>query len=178
MNPAKELNQLRMELTWSPRQSNVPVDNFDLDVCAFMLDEDDRLLRDEYFVFYNNLRSPADAVVLKADDIDGADGEVLLINLSKVPAQVRRLLFLVTIYNAEARMQSFDDITDATVSLYDRTDGSPIVKCRLSDVAQGSTAVQFAEIVRGGDGEWSFRPLARGEREPLAHYVALYSRNT
>lgn len=174
----KDLNQLRVELTWSPRESDVPADNFDLDACAFLLDGDDKLLRDEYFVFYNNLRSPSDAVVLKADDIDGADGEVLLVNLAKVPAAVSRILFIVTIYHAEERMQSFDDVSDAAISLFDRADGSLIVRCPLSGVAPGSTAVKFGEIVRADGGKWQFRPLSSGERASLAKYVALYSRNS
>lgn len=176
MNRAKKLNQVRVELTWTPRVSDIPADNFDLDACAFLLDSTDKLVRDEYFVFYNNLRSPLDAVVLKADDIDGADGEVMFVNLDKVPHQVCRILFVVTIYNAEERLQSFDDVADAAISLYDRRDGRLIVRCPLDRVAKGSTAVQFGEIKRNASDEWEFCPLAVGERHPLAHYVALYTR--
>ncbi len=177
MKRAKKLNLVRVELTWTPRVSDIPADNFDLDACAFLLDGDDKLVRDEYFVFYNNLRSPEDAVVLKADDIDGADGEVMLVNLEKVPPQVSRILFVVTIYNAEERMQSFDDVSDAAISLYDRRDGKLIVSCPLAKVQKGATALQFGEFRREEGGEWEFYPLAVGEHQSLAHYVNLYSRS-
>jgi len=177
MISAQNLKQVRVELTWTAPFSDVPADNYDLDACAFLLDGSGKLPRDEFFVFYNNLRSPADAVVLKADDIDGGDGEVMLVNLEKVPEGVERILFLVTIYNAEERMQSFDNVADASISIYDRTDGKLILRSPLGDVASGSTAVEFGEIIRNERGHWLFRPLGKGSCAGLADYVAKYSAN-
>ncbi len=177
MISAQNIKQVRVELEWTAPVSDIPADNYDLDACAFLLDRSGKLPRDEFFVFYNNLRSPADAVVLKADDIDGGDGEVMLINLEKVPEEVERILFLVTIYNAEERMQSFDNVADASISIYDRTDGKLILRSPLGNVAPGSTAVEFGEIIRNVPGDWAFHPLAKGSRAVLADFVAKYSVN-
>ena len=171
----KSPRHARLELTWTPKPVNVPADNFDLDVCAFMLNSEGRLPADEYFVFYNNLRSPGDAVVLRADDIDGTDGEVMFVNLDQIPQQVSSVLFVVTIYNAEQRLQAFDQIAGAKVTLYDRDSGAAILSHDLTLASTGTTAMEFAMLERGADGQWQFRALDRASRRPLASFVAEYA---
>ncbi len=165
---------VRLELTWTPRPLTEPADNFDLDVCAFLLNDKGKLPADEYFVFYNNLRSPADAVVLRADDIDGSDGEVMFVNLDQLPRVVSSLLFIVSIYNAEQRLQTFDQIANAKVTLYDRDSGKEILSHDLSIAAAGATAVEFALISCEADGQWRFQALDHASKRPLSDFVRQY----
>lgn len=173
----KSPRHARIELTWTPKPVSVPADNFDLDVCAFMLNAEGKLPADEYFVFYNNLRSPSDAVVLRADDIDGTDGEVMFVNLDAIPSAVSSVLFLVTIYNAEQRLQAFDQIEDAKVTLYDRASGKVILSHDLTAGCAGATAMEFATLTRDDQERWQFVPLDRASRRPLADFVAQYADN-
>ena len=62
------------------------------------------------FVFYGNLAHPSESVKHMGDNLTGegeGDDEQIQIDLSKVPANIERIAFTVTIYEAEARRQNF-----------------------------------------------------------------------
>ncbi len=80
--------------------------DFDLDASVFMLGENGKLLRDEDFVFYNNLNGRDGAVVHTGDNLTGdgdGDDEVIIINFDKIPSEIKKLAVCVTIHDAEAR---------------------------------------------------------------------------
>lgn len=97
-------------LGWDVRQTAGTA--FDLDAAVFMLDESGKMPSDRHFIFYNNLTSPdADnSVKHMGDNLTGAgagDDEAIIIDLRKVPETISRLIFTVTIHEADQRKQSF-----------------------------------------------------------------------
>jgi len=159
---APNLTQVQVGLGWRARSTTGA--DFDLDASA-LLCANGRVLGDEYFVFYNNLKSPEGSVEHTGDELVGGTGndddETVLVDLSLVPAQVDKVVFPVSIYDAESRQQTFGQVTDAYIRVVNRADGQELARYDLTEDASSETAMIFGELYRYG-GEWKFRAVGQG----------------
>lgn len=143
--------------------------DFDLDASAFLLGENGKLLRDEDFVFYNNLNGRDGAVVHTGDNLTGAgdgDDEVIMIDFSKIPSEIKKIAICVTIHDAEARRQNFGQVSNAYIRIAKLSDefdtvGEPVLKFDLEEEFSIETALVVAEIYFK-NGEWKFNAVAAG----------------
>jgi tellurium resistance protein TerD len=159
---APNLTQVRVGLGWMARSTTGAA--FDLDASA-LLCANGRVLGDEYFVFYNNLKSPDGSVEHTGDELVGGTGdeddETVLVDLSLVPAHVDKIVFPVSIYDAESRRQTFGQVTDAYIRVLNQADGQELARYDLSEDASPETAMIFGELYRR-EGEWKFRAVGQG----------------
>ena len=143
--------------------------DFDLDASAFLLGENGKLLRDEDFVFYNNMSARDGAVVHTGDNRTGdgdGDDEVIMIDFTKIPSEIKKIAICVTIHDAEARRQNFGQVSNAYIriaKLFDEFDtvGEPVLKFDLEEEFSIETALVVAEIYFK-NGEWKFNAVAAG----------------
>ncbi len=143
--------------------------DFDLDASAFLLGENGKLLRDEDFVFYNNLNGRDGAVVHTGDNLTGdgdGDDEVIMIDFSKIPSEIKKIAICVTIHDAEARHQNFGQVSNAYIRIAKLADefdtvGKPVLKFDLEEEFSIETALVVAEIYFK-NGEWKFNAVAAG----------------
>jgi tellurium resistance protein TerD len=143
---------------------------FDLDASAIATGSDNRVLSDTYFVFFNNLRSPDGAIVHTGDNLTGAgdgDDEVIEIDLTTITNAVSSIFFPVSIYDANARGQSFGQVRDAFIRVVDRSTDRELARYDLTEDASTETAMVFGELYRRGD-EWKFRAIGQGYANGLA----------
>ncbi|SDN63646.1 TerD family protein [Actinacidiphila guanduensis] len=158
---APNLTQVQIGLGWRARSTTGA--DFDLDASA-LLCANGRVKGDEYFVFYNNLKSPEGSVEHTGDELvggSGGDDETILVDLSKVPADVDKIVFPVSIYDADARVQTFGQVSDAYIRVINQSDGSELARYDLTEDASTETAMIFGELYRYG-GEWKFRAVGQG----------------
>ncbi|NSC21525.1 TerD family protein [Streptomyces albus subsp. chlorinus] len=159
---APNLTQVQIGLGWKARSTTGA--DFDLDASA-LLCSGGRVLGDEYFIFYNNLKSPEGSVEHTGDELVGGTGsgddETVLVDLSLVPAQVDKVVFPVSIYDAENRHQTFGQVTDAYIRVVNREDGVELARYDLTEDASSETAMIFGELYRY-NGEWKFRAVGQG----------------
>ena len=128
--------------------------DFDLDASAFLLGENGKLIRDEDFIFYNNLESRNKAVVHTGDNRTGegeGDDEVIYIDFTKIPSDVKKIAICVTIDEAEARRQNFGQVSNAYIRLAKRADefdeeGETLLKFDLEEEFSIETALVVAEL--------------------------------
>jgi len=149
----------------------------DLDVSLFMLGADDKLPRDEFFLFYNNLRSPDGAVVHQGDNRTGAgegDDESILISLPRVDPVVRRIVIVATIHEAQQHGQSFADVNNAYIRLVDHLSGTEVLRYALNETFSDETGVVFGELRKDGR-TWSFKAVGLGSRDDLQAFVDRYA---
>ena len=150
-------------LGWQARATSGA--DFDLDASALLVRENGKVVSDEHFIFYNNLTSPDGSVEHTGDDLTGGDGsgddEQIKINLATVPAEVERIVVVVSIYDAEARQQSFGQVRDAFIRIVNQADDAEITRYDLSEDASTETAMIFGEVYRN-NGEWKFRAVGQG----------------
>lgn len=161
-------------------------DDFDLDASAFLLSENNKLKRDEDFIFYNNLESRNGAVVHTGDNLVGSDGddgddEVIMVDFSKIPDDVYKIAICVTIHDAEARHQNFGQVDNAYIRIakmqdeFDTT-GTEILRFDLTEDFSVETALVVAEIYRK-NGEWKFNAVASGYQGGLEAIVRSFGGN-
>ena len=144
--------------------------DFDLDASAIMLDEAGRALSDSHFIFFNNLRSLDGSVEHLGDNLTGegeGDDEQVRVDLSVVPAQVQRVVFPVSIYDADSRGQSFGQVRNAFIRIVNSADGVELARYDLTEDASTETAMVFGELYRNG-AEWKFRAVGQGYASGLA----------
>jgi tellurium resistance protein TerD len=158
---APNLTQVQIGLGWKARSTTGA--DFDLDASA-LLCGGGRVLGDEYFVFYNNLKSPEGSVEHTGDELvggTGGDDETILVDLAQVPERVDKVVFAVSIHDAENRRQTFGQVTDAYIRVVNQADGNELARYDLTEDASSETAMIFGELYRYG-GEWKFRAVGQG----------------
>ncbi|MEU7023562.1 TerD family protein [Streptomyces sp. NPDC046203] len=158
---APNLTQVLVGLGWDARSTTGAP--FDLDASA-LLCRAGRVLADEYFVFYNNLTSPEGSVEHTGDNLTGegeGDDESLIVDLGRVPAQCDKIVFPVSIHEADNRGQTFGQVSNAFIRVVNQADGQELARYDLSEDASSETAMIFGELYRYQD-EWKFRAVGQG----------------
>ena len=135
--------------------------DFDLDASAFLVQENGKVSGDQDFIFYSNLEHPSGAVVHLGDNRTGAgdgDDEQITVDLSKVPENIARIAFTVTIYDAESRRQNFGQVANAFIRLVNADTDEEIVRYDLGEDFSIETAMVVGELYRH-NGEWKFNAI-------------------
>ncbi|CAG6392814.1 MULTISPECIES: TerD family protein [Streptomycetaceae] len=159
---APNLTAVVVGLGWDARTTTGS--DFDLDASALLTNEAGKVLSDQHFVFFNNLRSPDGSVEHTGDNLTGegeGDDEVINVNLAGVPADVVKIVFPVSIYEAESRQQSFGQVRNAYIRVLNAADQRELARYDLTEDASTETAMVFGELYRHG-GEWKFRAIGQG----------------
>ena len=137
---------------------------FDLDASVFLVGDDGKVLSDQHFVFFNNATSPDGSVAHQGDNRTGegeGDDEQVKIALNNVPAEVKKAVFAVTIYDAETRKQNFGMVSNAYIRIVNEDNNAEIARYDLSEDASTETAIVFGELYRH-NGEWKFKAVGQG----------------
>lgn len=172
------LKKIMVGLGWDVNQFDNGAD-FDLDAAAFLLGENGKVLSDEDFVFYNNLTHKSEAVIHQGDNLTGAgegDDEQIEVDLEKVPANISKIAFTVTIFEAENRRQNFGQVSNAFIRIVNETTGSEIIRYDLGEDFSIETAVVVGELYKHG-GEWKFNAVGSGFNGGLAALCRQYGVN-
>ena len=171
------LTKLLVGLGWDERATD-GVD-FDLDASAFLLSAAGKVRSDADFIFYNQLRSPDGSVEHTGDNRSGAgdgDDESVKIDLSLIPADVDKVVFTVTIHDAEARRQNFGQVNNASIRVVNQLSNAEIVRYDLAEDYSTETAMVFGELYRNGS-EWKFRAVGQGYKGGLSAMCRQYGLN-
>ena len=150
--------------------------DFDLDAAAFCLTDSGKVSSQNDFVFFGNLNHQSGAVSHLGDNLTGAgdgDDEQIKIDLSKIPAEITKIAFTVTIYEAEARRQNFGQVSNAFVRIFDENTGEELLRYDLGEDFSIETAVVFGELYKNVD-EWKFNAIGSGYQGGLAALCNMY----
>lgn len=171
------LKNLIVGLGWDARPTDGA--DFDLDASAFMVKEDGKVRSDNDFIFYNQTKSACGSVEHTGDNRTGAgdgDDESLIVLLDKVPADIQRVVFVVTIHEAETRKQNFGQVSHAFVRVVNKDSSAEVARYDLSEDASIETAMIFGEIYKYG-AEWKFKAVGQGYAGGLAALARQYGIN-
>ena len=174
---APGLTEVVVGLGWDPRVTDGS--EFDLDASVFIVGENGKVLNDGSFVFYNNKTSPDGNVVHQGDNRSGAgegDDEQVNVNLSGFAPETKKLVFAVTIHEADARKLSFGQVSNAYIRVLNKADGKEIARYDLSEDASTETAMVFGELY-SHNGEWKFKAIGQGFAGGLAPLASSYGVN-
>ncbi|GAB3682751.1 TerD family protein [Angustibacter aerolatus] len=138
--------------------------DFDLDASAIVLGTSGKVLSDQHFVFFNNLKTPDGAVEHTGDNTTGegdGDDEQIKVDLANLGADVDKVVFPVSIYDATSRSQNFGQVRNAFIRVVNQADNAEIARYDLTEDASTETAMVFGELYRNGS-EWKFRAVGQG----------------
>ncbi len=171
------LKNILVGLGWDARPTDGT--DFDLDASAFMVKEDGKVRTDADFIFYNQTKSGCGSVEHTGDNRTGVgdgDDEALIVLLDKVPQEIQRVVFTVTIHDADVRKQNFGQVSKAYVRIVNKESNQEVARYDLSEDASVETAMIFGEIYRHG-AEWKFRAVGQGYAGGLGALARQYGIN-
>ena len=181
VNLSKEyprLSKVSVCLGWDANKYDGEYD-FDLDASAFLLGMSGKIRKDSDFIFYNNLTHPSNAIIHDGDNRVGdcdEDDEVIHVDLSAIPAQYEKIVFAITIFDAESRLQNFGMISNAYIRIVDEERNEELCRYDLSEDFSMQTAIIAAEIYKR-DNEWKFAPIGSGYNGGLTALCRSYGIN-
>ena len=139
------LTKLIVGLGWDINKYDGGFD-FDLDAAAFLLGDTGKV----------------------SSDADGeGDDETLKVDLSKVPENVSKIDFTVTINDADTRNQNFGQVSNAYIRVVNEATGEELIRYDLGEDYSVETAVIVGELYRN-NGEWKFNAIGSGFQGGLA----------
>lgn len=157
------LRSITVGLGWDVNRYDSGAD-FDLDASAFMLGANGRVTSDADFIFYSNPKHPSGSVIYGGDNRTGAgegDDEQIMVDLQLIPANIEKIDFTVTIYEANERRQNFGQVSNAFVRIVDNASGQELIRYDLEEDFSIETAVVVGELYRH-NGEWKFNAIGSG----------------
>ena len=169
------LKKIMVGLGWDVNAFDSGYD-FDLDAAAFLVGADGKCPTEREFVFYGNLTHESESVIHMGDNLTGAgdgDDEQVMVDLSMVPANIERIAFTVTIYDADVRGQNFGQVSNAFIRIVDETTGEELIRYDLGEDFSIETAVVVGELYRH-NGEWKFNAIGSGFQGGLAALCGHY----
>ena len=166
------LKKVRLGAGWDIANNGL---DYDLDIAAFLLDSNNKFNTVSNIIFFNNKESQG--ISLAGDNRTGAgegDDEVININLEEINPNIAKIVFVVTIHEAQAKRQTFGMVENSYVRLVDLENNKREI-CRFNLKENGSTAtsVIFAELNRKAS-EWQFKAIGEGKIADLNGVLALY----
>lgn len=174
---APGLQSVKVGLGWDQRVTDGSA--FDLDASVFLLAESGKVRSDADFVYFNNLKGADGAVEHHGDNLTGqgeGDDEVVSVHLSRIPVEVTKISFAVTIYEPDVRNQNFGMVSNAFIRVVNADGGTELARYDLSEDASTETAMVFGELYRHG-AEWKFRAVGQGFNGGLGPLARSYGVN-
>lgn len=159
----RTVSVLRVAAGWNLKEYDG--ENIDVDLSCFILNKDDQTREDADFVFYNNLKSADMAVRHTGDNRDGfgdADDEAIIVDIANLSYDIYKIVFVVSIYMADAADLSFKQVENSFVRVVNETTEEEMAHDMMPETFEDATAVKYCELERVGS-EWHFRKL----HEPL-----------
>lgn len=144
----------------------------DLDASVFLLDKNDKTAADEDFIFYNNMQNADGSVVHKGDNRTGAgdgDDENIEIDLMKLPFEIYKAVFAVSIYDAAIREQNFRNVRNCFLRIVNLDTGIELMRFNLDKEFaenENGTALMVGSLMREGP-NWFFEGVGKFENEGL-----------
>jgi|JI71714BRNA_FD_contig_71_1899386_length_759_multi_2_in_0_out_0_1 tellurium resistance protein TerD len=167
------LKKIMIGLGWEQKAGN----NMDLDASVFILGANGKLISEEYFVFYNNLKSPDGAIQHTGDNRTGAgdeDDEMILANLPLINSAVNEIKVVISIHDATTRRHHFGLLQDAYIRIVDVESKREILRYDLDAEFNGNSDVEFGKLQRV-EGDWNFVASGIGSNAGLQGYVDMYA---
>ena len=168
--PITGSGRIKIGLGWDVNDSRC-----DLDASAFMLDKNNRIVGDEWFIFYGQDTSPDNSVKYKTFDIGVAceDDAELTVDLNSVSPNVEKILIAITIYEASANRLNFGMVSNVYARIIDGDSNKETSRFVQDECYSNVTALVLGELYRY-KGAWKFNAVGSGVARDLAEFCGMY----
>lgn len=170
--PNPKLSKIYIGLGWE-----LLTQSLDLDASMFILGANGKLLSEQHFIFYNNLRTPDGSIAHQGDNRTGVgegDDELILANLKQIQPEAQEILVYVTIHEATSRAHNFGKLRDAYIRVVDVDQKKEIATYDLDSDASFATEVLFGKLKRSDAMNWEFIAIGEGSNVGMQGLVDRY----
>ncbi|WP_138754392.1 TerD family protein [Paenibacillus sinopodophylli] len=162
-NPS--INNLVVGMGWNSASG------LDVDFSSFLLRANGKAAGDKDLIFYGNPKDTSGSIEIAGDQKRNLAGKIdqeqVMIRIKDVPQAIERISFTLTIYEGEARRQSFSDVNDAYIRIIDEGTGRELLRYDLGKNFSIETAIVVGDLYRY-NGEWKFNAIGSGYSGGLA----------
>ncbi len=159
--------KLRVNFGW-----NVNNPACDVDVSAFLLSESEKVVGDDYFVFYGQESSPEKSVLFKkAETTNGL--EAFDIDMAILNPSVVKIVFVMTINHALENALNFSMLKDAYIQIVDPVNNTELVSFLVEEYYDNINSMMMGEIYLH-NGTWKFNAIGNGVNRDLAGLCEFY----
>lgn len=143
----------------------------DVDVSAFLVGQNGKVLDDAWFVFYGQPLSPDSSTNFTVLS-DETDRQKITIDTSKLSNEVAKIIFVLSINEAAAKSLNFSMVSDAYLRILDAT-GNEICSYEMEDYYNNVVSMVIGEVYKHND-SWKFNPVGNGMAKDLGGLCELY----
>lgn len=166
------LKKIKITLGWNLNEKEKI--KYDFDSSVFLCNEQGKALSSKHFVFYNNTSDPSEAVVHLGDNKTGEEGEEeIIIFLEKIPIEVCKLVFAVSIHEGDKKNQNFGQVDSSCLKIIDGETEEEIIMFDLKNEFSSETGIIIGELYKKND-EWIFKTKGLGFPEGLKGIVMFH----
>lgn len=133
----------------------------DVDVSAFLLGENDKVLGDDWFVFYGQTESPDKGVILEQTT---TDRQKIKIDRKKIHPKVKKIVFVLTIQEALTQKLHFGMIKDAYIRIMEKE--NEIASFMMTEYYNNVISMMIGELYFY-QGKWKFNAIGDGIAKDL-----------
>ncbi|WP_090991361.1 TerD family protein [Bacillus sp. OV322] len=148
------LHQLLVGLNW-----NAPI-SMEVDASAFLVSANGIITKEEDFVFYGQPFSSCQSVKLNQQAIGGLKQE-FMVDLNRIPQNVQKIVFSVTIHNVDKMNQSFRNVSQISLKILNGQTRVEVVQFPVTYGFTNESAIIVGDLYRHS-GQWKFNPVGAG----------------
>ena len=159
-----KLTKIYVGLGWDIKPEAMTGADFDLDASAFLLEEDGKAHGSQNVIFYNNKIGVNESVIVGDDNRTGAgdgDDEHIIVDLTKLPESIQKVMFTVTIHEAAERSQNFGQVRNAYIRIVNAANDQELLRYDLSEDFSTDTGIIVGSIYRHNN-EFKFEASGQG----------------
>lgn len=163
--PISTLNVVNACFGW-----NITDARCDVDVSAFLLGANGKVIGDSWFVFYGQTISPDHST--KFIEGGSTDRELIQIDFTHLNSQVKKIVFVLTINDALKNRLHFGMLKDAYIRIMDQS-GKELVSFLMTEYYNNVISMMIGELYLHNDA-WKFNAIGNGVAKDLAGLCELY----
>ena len=160
-------NKIKVNFGWNVNNSAC-----DVDVSAFLLAGNGKVVGDDFFVFYGQESSPERSVLFK--NVEEANVlQVFDIDTSILNPAVQKIVFVMTINDAIEKALNFGMLKDAYIQIVDPVTNAEVASFLVEEYYNNINSMMMGEVYLH-NGAWKFSAIGNGVNKDLAGLCEFY----
>ena len=160
-------NKIKVNFGWNVNNSAC-----DVDVSAFLLAGNGKVVGDDFFVFYGQESSPERSVLFK--NVEEANVlQVFDIDTSILNPAVQKIVFVMTINDAIEKALNFGMLKDAYIQIVDPVTNAEVASFLVEEYYNNINSMMMGEVYLH-NGAWKFNAIGHGVNKDLAGLCEFY----
>lgn len=143
-----------------------------MDIFAFLLNEDGKAVGVEKVVYFGNLSS--NGVSLSGDDKETHKNEILTIDGFRVSADIKniKIFAAVDVENTDGLKENYKGVSDMEALIYNKSNKYFKVSCK--DFSENDFTVGLLDVYFNAYGEWLVKPMECDTTKDINWYINEY----